>query len=225
MSEAIVKQQLISIADSCINIYKGGERVNSMIFRSKTYLISAALIASTLTACVTPTGPVDVTRFVQESEFEQVNGQYVGSFAFDNSDSSLSLTPYRAAISREMQRLGFTATDDAQANYIISINVDRYDSERPKDSNVSVGGGASTGSFGSGVGLGLGINLSGRKKRTHTELSTRISKNGTSVWEGRALQSAKTGSPAAQEGIAASKLASSLFLGFPGRSGETIEVE
>lgn len=195
-----------------------------MIFKNKTYLVGAALIASTLSACATPTGPVDVTRFVQESEFEQVNGQYVGSFAFD-SGSSLSLTPYRAAITREMQRLGFAASDSDQADYIISVNVDRYDSERPKNSNVSVGGGASTGSFGSGIGLGLGINLGGRKKRTHTELSTRISKNGQSVWEGRALQSAKTGSPAAQEGIAASKLASSLFLGFPGRSGETIEVE
>lgn len=196
-----------------------------MIFRSKTYFIGAALIASTLSACVTPTGPVDVTRFVQDNEFEQVNGQYVGSFAFANQESSLSLTPYRAAIAREMQRLGFTAVNDGQADYVVSINVDRYDSERPKNSNVSVGGGASTGSFGSGIGLGLGIDLSGRKKRTHTELSTRIAKNGASVWEGRALQSAKRDSPAAQEGIAASKLASSLFLGFPGRSGETIEVK
>ena len=196
-----------------------------MIFKNNTYLIGFALIATSLSACVTPTGPVDVTRFVQESEFEQVNGQYIGSFTFDPSVSSLSLAPYRAAVTREMQRLGFSASDTEQADYTVNINVERYDSERPRNSNVSVGGGASTGSFGSGLGLGLGINLSGRKKRTHTELSTRISKNGQSVWEGRALQSAKTGSPAAQEGIAASKLASSLFQGFPGRSGETIEVK
>jgi hypothetical protein len=44
------------------------------------------------------------------------------------------------------------------------------------------------------------------------------------IWEGRAVQSAKAGSPAAQPAIAASKLAEALFKDFPGVSGETIRV-
>lgn len=200
-----------------------------MYFKNKTQtrpfaIMGAALLATTISGCATPTGPVGVTRFADTGALIEVNGQYQGSFAIQN-NGALALSPYRSAVAREMQRLGFTPVQSGQnANYIVNVNVDRFDSERPKNNNVSVGGSASTGSFGSGLGLGLGLDLSGRKKRTNTELLVRISENNQSVWEGRAVQSAKTGSPAAQEGIAASKLASALFQGFPGRSGETIEV-
>ena len=44
------------------------------------------------------------------------------------------------------------------------------------------------------------------------------------IWEGKASQMAKAGSPAAQPGIAAAKLAEAMFKGFPGVSGETIRV-
>jgi len=191
--------------------------------------LCASFCTALLSACATPTGPVDVTRFSKAGAISpNAQGIYQGSFAFDKElqDNNLTLAPYKSAVNREMQRLGFNQARE-QADYIISIKTDRYNSERPKNSNVSVGGGASTGSFGSGVGLGLGINLSGRKKRTHTELAVRITKNdtGESIWEGRAIQAAKTSSPAAQEGIAASKLASALFQGFPGTSGDTIEVQ
>ncbi len=195
-----------------------------MYFSKK--ILSISIASLTLSACMTPTGPVDVTRFNKEGALLiNSSGTYQGNFAIDTADQSLSLSPYNAAVSREMQRLGFDS-GSGNTNYVISIAVDRYESERPKNSNVSVGGGASTGSFGSGVGLGLGLNLSGRKKRTHTELSVRITEriSGDSIWEGRAIQSAKTGSPAAQEGIAAAKLANALFQGFPGTSGETITV-
>lgn len=194
-----------------------------MISGKNLILIGAFTIA--LSACTTPTGPVDVTRFSDAQALSaNAQGQYQGSFSLDSANE-LSLSSYNAAVSREMQRLGFTQAT-GESDYIVSIIVDRAKRERPKNSNVSVGGGASTGSFGSGVGLGLGLNLSGRKKRTDTQLSVRIAErtSGKSVWEGRATQTAKTGSPAAQEGIAASKLASALFQGFPGASGNTIEV-
>lgn len=195
-----------------------------MYFSKKIILTGCACLA--LSACMTATGPVEVTRFQKEGALLlNSSGAYQGSFIIDKEAQSLSLSPYSAAVTREMQRLGFDNAD-GNANYIVRVAIDRYESERPKNSNVSVGGGASTGTFGSGLGLGLGINLGGRKKRTHTELSVRISDrvSGTSVWEGRAVQSAKTGSPAAQEGIAASKLANALFQGFPGASGTTITV-
>jgi hypothetical protein len=44
------------------------------------------------------------------------------------------------------------------------------------------------------------------------------------IWEGRATQSADAKSPAAQPGIAASKLAEALFTDFPGDSGKTVTV-
>jgi hypothetical protein len=95
-------------------------------------------------------------------------------------------------------------------------------------SPVSVGVGGSTGSYGSGVGLGIGINLSGKpKKIIATQLSVQIRRRSDSlaIWEGRARTEAKEGTPAAQPGLAASKLASALFGGYPGQSGQTIKVK
>ena len=73
----------------------------------------------------------------------------------------------------------------------------------------------------------MGIDLSGRSKwQVETMLSVRIVRRSDNlvIWEGKAVQAAKAGSPAAQPGIAASKLASALFQDFPGVSGETIRV-
>jgi hypothetical protein len=90
-----------------------------------------------------------------------------------------------------------------------------------------VGVGGSTGSYGSGIGLGVGINLGGGSAaQLQTSLSVRIIRRSDQlvIWEGTAVQSAKAGSPAAQPGIAAAKLAEALFKDFPGVSGETIRV-
>jgi hypothetical protein len=47
---------------------------------------------------------------------------------------------------------------------------------------------------------------------------------GTALWEGRARFAASTNSDYAESQAAAAKLAAALFGGFPGQSGETIEV-
>ena len=90
------------------------------------------------------------------------------------------------------------------------------------------GVGGSTGSYSSGVGLGLGLDISalGNKDRVETTLSVRLLRRADNlvIWEGRAEQSAGASSPAAQPGIAASKLAAALFADFPGKSGETVTV-
>ena len=93
---------------------------------------------------------------------------------------------------------------------------------------MSVGVGGSTGSYGSGIGLGIGINLSGKPKDIVTStLSVQIRRraDNLAIWEGRASTDAKDGSPAAQPGIAAAKLAGALVRDYPGQSGQTITVK
>ena len=181
-----------------------------------------------LSACVVPTGPVEVTRFNRASEgVVYGSGTYSVAVAGDAAaDQSLAVTPYLAAVAREMQRLGYAERiggSDVTAE--VRASTERFEPERR--SPVSVGVGGSTGSYGSGVGLGVGINLGGGPKaQVETTLSVRIIRRSDNlvIWEGKASQAAKAGSPAAQPGIAASKLAEAMFKDFPGVSGETIRV-
>ena len=113
--------------------------------------------------------------------------------------------------------------DDVVAEIRFGATTIRPDHRSP----VSVGVGGSKGTYGSGVGLGLGINLGGGSApQLQTTLAVRILRRSDQlvIWEGTAVQAAKVGSPAAQPGIAASKLAEALFKDFPGVSGETIRV-
>ena len=181
-----------------------------------------------LSACVVPTGPVEVTRFNRAAEgVTYGSGTYSVAVAGDAAaGQNLAVSPYLAAVAREMQRLGYAERiggSDVTAE--VRASTERFEPERR--SPVSVGVGGSTGSYGSGVGLGVGINLGGGPKaQVETTLSVRIIRRSDNlvIWEGRASQAAKAGSPAAQPGIAASKLAEAMFKDFPGVSGETIRV-
>ena len=78
------------------------------------------------------------------------------------------------------------------------------------------------------MGLGVGINLGGSRpaEQIDTELRVVIKPSGgiNALWEGRARFTASANSDYADQRAAAAKLADALFSGFPGRSGETIEV-
>lgn len=193
--------------------------------KSAYFIAVSALLA--LSGCVVPTGPVEVTRFNRAAEgVTYGNGSYSVALAGDSSaGQGLSASPYLAAVAREMQRVGYSEKPVA-SDVTAEVRVSTAD-VRPQRNPVSVGVGGSTGSYGSGVGLGVGIDLSGRSKwQVETMLSVRIVRRSDNlvIWEGKAIQAAKAGSPAAQPGIAASKLASALFQDFPGVSGETIRV-
>jgi Domain of unknown function (DUF4136) len=182
-----------------------------------------ALAALPLSACVIPTGPVEVTRFNRAAEGYSY-GQ--GSYMVKPETDSLALSPYTAAVGRELQRVGYKDGLDA-SDVIAEIAVDVSRRTEQRGSPVSVGVGGSTGSYGSGVGAGIGINLGGGKAESvKTTLKVRLVRRSDNlvIWEGRAEQSAGAKSPAAQPGIAASKLAAALFQDFPGKSGETISV-
>ena len=187
------------------------------------------LIALTLlTACVVPTGPVEVTRFNRAADgVSYGTGSFNVRLAGESaSDQPLAGAPYLSAVAREMQRVGYVDRGTA-SDVVAEIRFDTITNRPERRSPVSVGVGGSTGSYGSGLGVGLGINLGGgRSAQVETTLAVRILRRGDQVviWEGTAVQSAKAGSPAAQPGIAASKLAEALFKDFPGVSGETIRV-
>lgn len=194
----------------------------------KTPRILPLLALSLLSACVVPTGPAEVTRFNRAAEgVPYGNGSFVVELAGESAaDRSLSASPYVAAVTREMQRVGYrnpAGTSDVVAEIRFGASMIRPERRSP----VSVGVGGSTGSYGSGIGLGVGINLGGGSAaRLQTTFSVRIIRRSDQlvIWEGTAVQSAKAGSPAAQPAIAASKLAEALFKDFPGVSGETIRV-
>ena len=194
----------------------------------KTPRILPLLALSLLSACVVPTGPVEVTRFNRAAEgVPYGNGSFVVEVAGESAaDRSLSASPYVAAVTREMQRVGYrnqAGTSDVVAEIRFRASMIRPERRSP----VSVGVGGSTGSYGSSIGLGVGINLGGGSAALmQTSMAVRIIRRSDRlvIWEGTAVQSAKAGSPAAQPAIAASKLAEALFKDFPGVSGETIRV-
>jgi hypothetical protein len=75
-----------------------------------------------------------------------------------------------------------------------------------------------------GVGINLGGNRPSEQIDTQLHVMIRPSAGGNALWEGRARFSATANSQFADQRAAAGKLADALFSGFPGRSGETIEV-
>lgn len=195
----------------------------------KQILLPSLLLAS-LGGCATAVPPVEVTRFHVGDPARS------GSIAVEempgNPDVSLEFRTYAAAVDQELQRVGFTsAAPGTRSDYVALVGFRR--SFRPTGYGgdgrpVSVGVGGAVGSGGySGLGLGIGINLSGRPKDeviTELQLQIRRRSDSTTIWEGRALTQAREGTPAAQPGLAAQKLAAALIGGYPGESGRTITV-
>lgn len=194
-------------------------------------ILLPSFLALSLAGCATAVPPVEVTRF------HVGNPAQSGTLAVEemaaNPDAGLEFRTYAAAVEQELQRVGFIAAPaGARSDYVASVGFRR--SFRPTGYGndgrpVSVGVGGAVGSGGySGMGVGIGINLSGRPKdMVTTELQVQIRRrsDSTTIWEGRAFSQAREGTPAAQPGIAAQKLASALIGGYPGESGRTITVK
>ena len=189
-------------------------------------LIFASLLALPLAACQTMAPPVEVTRF----HTSHVPSRGTVSVApMMGVDAGPEFNTYAAAVETALSAAGFTVVNrpSEKPEFIAQISVSsevRPGGPAPRPVSGTIGG--STGSYGSGIGVGLNINLSGRPKDVGvTELSVRLTTQiGTVLWEGRAMTEAKRGTPAAQPGNTAAKLANALFRGYPGRSGESITV-
>lgn len=191
--------------------------------------LSLLALPFALSACMIPTGPVEVTRFNRVNE-GVVYGR--GSFAVipagdAGAGEGLALSPYLAAVQREMERVGYARALNG-SDVVAEVAVERVEFRGNRRSPVSVGVGGSTGSYGSGVGVGVGVNLNalGDQRGVETTLKVRILRTADRlvIWEGKAVQSGGASSPSAQPGIASAKLAAALFKDFPGQSGETVRV-
>ena len=197
----------------------------------KTLAPLAAL--ALLAGCATPAyvSPVEVTRFTGDSPASLASGPIAVVAAPGTPVDSWEYSAFERAVADELTELGYIVTGD-MAQQVAEIRVQRavaLAEGRRSPVNVGVGGG--TGSYGSGVGVGVGINLGnlggGRPaERIDTELRVVIKPSGgiNALWEGRARFTATANSDYADQRAAAGKLARALFDGFPGRSGETIEV-
>ncbi|MBV1916560.1 MAG: DUF4136 domain-containing protein [Sphingomonadaceae bacterium] len=191
----------------------------------------AALGLTSLSACVAPVGPVEVTRFHLPDTSALEQGSIVVEPAVGQQGNSLEFRSFAAAISRELSRIGYSrpAAGNNSSDQVAVLALER-DMLRPArgDSPVSVGVGGNAGSYGSGVGIGIGLDLSGPPPEmieTRLSIVIRDRATGQTLWEGRARFSARSRSPLAQTQLGAAKMAEALFQDFPGRSGETILVK
>ncbi|WP_115367667.1 DUF4136 domain-containing protein [Alteripontixanthobacter maritimus] len=199
----------------------------------KAILASAAALA-TLSACATVprAGPAEVTRFVAPAATAQLGqGTIFIETAPGLGNSGMEMAAYKAAVARELAAQGYRETSRAEADQVAQVSLERVVNEplTGRRGPVSVGVGGSTGSYGSGVGVGVGINLGGGGPKdvvtTRLGVMIRDKAAGTSLWEGRAGFFADTRNDLAQPARSADALADALFEGFPGRDGETIEVD
>lgn len=182
-----------------------------------------------LAGCVTPVGPVQVTRFNTGEAGVLGKGGISVEPAPGSDASSLEWQTYRGAVMHELQHVGYSEAPAGSGDQVALMRIARTSQQLGGSSSpVSVGVGGSTGSYGSGVGVGVGINLSPRPKaQVDTELAVSIREraSGKVLWEGRAQFTVGSGSPLATTALAAPKLSQALFFDFPGNSGETIEVK
>ena len=194
-----------------------------------TRLVLASLSAALLlSGCVqTYVSPVSVTRFLGPAPVRLGMGP-IAVRAAPGVANSLEFAPYWQAVSAELTRLGYQVVPGNEAAQVAEVRVERAIEQPGRGrSPVSVGAGGSTGSYGSGLGLGVGIDLSGPRPAVADNRLGVIIRDGASgqpLWEGRADFSASANSRYGSAQAAAAKMAAALFAGFPGRSGETVEV-
>jgi len=192
-------------------------------------LLVASLAAAALAGCTqTVVSPVSVTRFVGPQPAQLGQGTIALRAAPGEPAGTLEFAQWEQAVTLELAELGYQVVT-GPAPQVAEIRVERFtDAPGARRSPVGVGVGGSTGSYGSGVGVGIGLDLSGPPPEvTGNQLGVVIRDNasGQALWEGRAEFSASTNSNYASAQAAARKMADALFAGFPGQSGETIEVK
>jgi len=187
----------------------------------------AALVL--LGGCVAPVGPVQVTRFHAADIAPLGHGTIAVEPGVGMDGTSLELKSFAAAVGRQLQLLGYSEVAPGSGDQVAQVRLLRRTFQPSRSSNpVSVGVGGSTGSYGSGLGVGLNFNLSGPPaQQVETEMAVAIRERTSNavLWEGRASFTVRATSPLADTQLGAAKLTEALFKGFPGNSGETIEIK
>ena len=191
-------------------------------------LALTTLACAALAACVTPVGPVQVTRFHAADVTPLGKGAIAVKPAPGSDGNSLEWQSYRAAVMRQLVLLGYSAASPGTGAQVAYVRLSRQTLEPQRSGPVSVGVGGSTGTYGSGLGLGIGLNLSPKPAaQVATDLAVVIKDRASAItlWEGRASFTVSSKSPLAGTALGAPKMSEALFQGFPGQSGQTIEVK
>jgi hypothetical protein len=194
------------------------------------HLLAPLAAALLLTGCTqTIVSPVSVTRFVGAQPARLGQGPIAVRPAPGAPGTLPDFEAFENAVAAGLTRLGYQVVPGDSAAQVAELRVLRT-VERPVRGRgpVSVGVGGETSSYGSGVGLGLGIDLTPPPPEvasTQMAVVIRDTASGQSLWEGRAEFSASKNTAYASAQATAQKMADALFSGFPGRSGETIEVK
>lgn len=195
----------------------------------KRLALAILLPALVLPSCVAPVGPVEVTRFHAADVSVLGKGTISVEPPPGGDSNNLEWQSYRAAVMRQLVLLGYSEAAPGAGTQVATMTLTRQTLQgEGARSPVSVGLGGSTGSYGSGLGLGVGINLSPKPSaRVATDLAVTIRDraSGAALWEGRASFTVSAKSPLAATTLGAPKMTEALFKGFPGQSGETIEVK
>ena len=183
-----------------------------------------------LAGCATPLSPVEVTRFHLPDSAALGHGTLAVVAAPGADPASLEQQGWQALVAERLVALGYTSAPADSATQIATVAVTRETSQpaQPARSPVQVGVSGATGSYGSGLGLGLSFNLSPKpapQVTTQLAVTIRDRASGTTLWEGRSRFTVAATSPYAGGQLAGAQLASALFAGFPGQSGETITVQ
>ncbi len=198
--------------------------MNKLVIASFPALLALAGCTQTVVS------PVSVTRFVAQQPVQLGRGTIAVRAAPGTPGGTLEFSQWQQAVAAELTGLGYqVAPERSVAGQVAELRIERFiDTPERRRGPVNVGVGGSTGSYGSGLGVGLGIDLSGPPPEvTANRLGVTIRDNATGqpLWEGRAEFSASRNSHYASAQSAAQKMAAALFSGFPGESGETIEVK
>ena len=168
-----------------------------------------------LSGCVAPVGPVEVTRFHVADTGLLGRGSIAVEPAPGMSGDGLEFRTYAAAVARQLKLVGYGEQPGGGSEQVASLRVERR-VFRPSRNGGPVS-----------VGVGIGLDLSGpppEQAETMLAVTIRNRRTGQSLWEGRSSFTVRADSPLANTQLGAAKMAEALFQGFPGRSGETIQV-
>lgn len=204
----------------------------------KRAILTVALAGAGLAGCATTPGlpPAEAIRYHLGPQTVQRGVVAVQPLeTTTGGDPSLEYRAYAAAVEEELRRNGYTIAPPGSASEYVALVGFRRGTEigPPRRSPFSIGLGVGGADFGRssavGGGLGVGIPIGSRGGRelvvSALEVTIRRRADQSRVWEGQARAAADVDNPAAQTGALAQRLARTLFTGFPGESGRTIEIE
>ena len=196
--------------------------------RQLTRNASLALAAAALFGCATA-NPTQVTRFHLGQPIAR--GAITLEPLDPRANGSLEYKADEDAVAAQLVKLGFTVQPGLRTSEQVAV-VDVQRAVRPSyggGSRFSIGLGG--GSFGRGGGVGGGVQVPVGKPRSNEVAQTTLHvmlkrrSDGSTVWEGRAVSEARTGTAADAPGPLVQRLATALFADFPGVSGRTVSVK